>query len=135
CVRRRARSCAVPCEAGEGWGGVRLFASAATSLSPRRAPLPALPFAARKGGASSMLPIFLVQPLVQRLALHPRFGLLGEAVGQLVGGAGDFGAQLEEVGDAAGIQFAALDRGAHRAARFLRMPAVAEPALRGQRLD
>src|SRR6478672_6588814 len=79
---------------------------------------------------ASVATIFFVEPLVQRLALHPRIGLLRQSRRQLVGGTGDFVAELEEVGDAVRIHRAVLDRRAHRAAGLLEVLAVVELALR-----
>src|SRR3546814_2757188 len=45
----------------------------------------------------SVAAIFVVQALVERLALHLVAGLLRQPRGQLVGGAGDLVAQLEVV--------------------------------------
>src|SRR5690606_26859796 len=83
----------------------------------------------------SMAAIFVVEALVERLDLHLVAGLLRQARGQPVGGAGDLVAQLEVVRQPLRVQGAGLDRGAHRAAGFAVVAAVAEPALFGQRLD
>src|SRR3546814_3633189 len=64
----------------------------------------------------SVAAIFVVQALVERLALHLVAGLLRQPRGQLVGGAGDLVAQLEVVRQPLRVQGAGLDRGAHRAA-------------------
>src|SRR5688500_10586016 len=84
---------------------------------------------------ASVFPVFLVDAFVQRLALHAVVGFLGEAGGELVRGAGHFVAQLEVVGEAVRIERARLDRPAHGASRFLRMAAIAEAALVGERFD
>src|SRR5690606_24407074 len=83
----------------------------------------------------SMPPVFFVEALVEGLAEDAGFGLLGEAGRELVGGAGDLVAKLEEVRVAVRIQRAGLDRRAHRAAGFAIVAAIAEAALLGQRLD
>src|SRR5690606_40946024 len=80
-----------------------------------------------------MPPVLFVEALVQRLAEDAGFGFLGEAGGELVGGAGDFVAELEVVRVAVRVQRAGLDRRAHRATGFAVMAAVAETALPGQR--
>src|SRR5690606_8715225 len=66
---------------------------------------------------------------------RPGIGLLRHARGQPVGGAGDLVTQLEVVGQAGRIERTGLDRGAHRAARFALVAAVAEAALLRQRLE
>src|SRR3546814_216333 len=83
----------------------------------------------------SVAAIFVVQALVERLALHLVAGLLRQPRGQLVGGAGDLVAQLEVVRQPLRVQGAGLDRGAHRAAGLAVVAAVTEFALFGQRLD
>src|SRR5687767_4995295 len=77
----------------------------------------------------SVTTVLLVEALVQGLALHFRGGVLGATVGQLVGGAGDFRAQLQVIGEALRVELAGLDRRTHRAAGFARVRAVAELAL------
>src|SRR5690606_10622481 len=64
-----------------------------------------------------------------------RSGLAMLPLGESVGGAGDFVAQLQVVRVALGIELAGFDRGAYRAAGFLPVTAVAEAAVGGQCLD
>src|SRR3546814_7145200 len=109
------------------------------------APLPTPPLPAQGRGRTlaaeaapkwpSVAAIFVVQALVERLALHLVAGLLRRPRGQLVGGAGDLVAQLEVVRQPLRVQGAGLDRGAHRAAGFAVVAAVTEFALFGQRLE
>src|SRR5690606_14354291 len=79
----------------------------------------------------------LVEFLVLCLGLAQHLGvrLLRQPGGEAVGRTRHFVRQLEEIGDALGIQLAAFHRRAHRAAGFLRMLAVAEAALLRQRFD
>src|SRR3546814_15799073 len=83
----------------------------------------------------SVAAIFVVQALVERLALQLVAGLLRQPRGPLVGGAGDLVAQLEVIRPPLRIRGAGLDRGAPRAAGFAVVAAVAALALTGLRLD